>query len=393
MPVSLSGKTDEGTGPDRTDRAGRAAAEPAKWWSWRRGCGRRHAIGVQAEVMPLQRSTHSLVHASEAGLAQLSGALDGHASPETHASVIELVTGVHIDIASAVAELSALRARIAHELRAMGMEPASAGTYPLASSAEPRVFASPRYRAIERSMRSLVHREPTMALHVHVGVPDAEDAIRVMNRLRGNLPILLALSANSPYCNGRDSGFASLRTLIFQGFPRTGPPRLFADYADYVGTVDPLIASGAIVAPSYLWWDVRLQPALGTVEVRAMDVQASVLDTAPLVALIQCLARLELEGAAPPCDIQPELLAENRFLAARDGLDARLIDPFAQRLVPVRALIDDLLVSCTPHAVELNCFPELDGVSELPIVNGADQHRTWPRDVGPAEMVGELGKA
>src|SRR5258708_24743900 len=186
MPVSLSGKTDEGTGPDRTDRAGRAAAEPAKWWSWRSGSGRRYTIGVEEEVMLLERSTHSLVHSSEPVLAQLSGALDGHASPETHASVIELVTGVHIDIGSAVAELSALRARIAHELRAMGMEPASAGTYPLASSADPLVFASPRYRAIQRSMRSLVHRKPTMALHVHVGRPEPDDAIRVIHHPCGN---------------------------------------------------------------------------------------------------------------------------------------------------------------------------------------------------------------
>src|SRR5258708_26224652 len=165
MPVSLSGKTDEGTGPDRTDRAGRAAAEPAKWWSWRSGSGRRYTIGVEEEVMLLERSTHSLVHSSETVLAQLSGALDGHASPETHASVIELVTGVHIDIGSAVAELSALRARIAHELRAMGMEPASAGAYPPASSTEPRVVASPRSRAIKSSQPSLLPPAPTMAPH------------------------------------------------------------------------------------------------------------------------------------------------------------------------------------------------------------------------------------
>src|SRR5258708_12778257 len=160
MPVSLSGKTDEGTGPDRTDRAGRAAAEPAKWWSWRSGSGRRYTIGVEEEVMLLERSTHSLVHSSETVLAQLSGALDGHASPETHASVIELVTGVHIDIGSAVAELSALRARIAHELRAMGMEPASAGTYPPAPSPEPRRFPSPPYLTTHPSLSPLAPPPP-----------------------------------------------------------------------------------------------------------------------------------------------------------------------------------------------------------------------------------------
>jgi carboxylate-amine ligase len=121
--------------------------------------------------------------------------------------------------------------------------------------------------------------------------------------------------------------------VIFQAFPRTGLPRIFESYADYVESVDALIGSGAIPDPSFLWWDVRLQPALGTVEVRVMDAQSTVGDVAALVALIQSLARLELEGDSAAPTPGAEALAENRFLAARDGMNARLIDPNARRLI------------------------------------------------------------
>ena len=146
--------------------------------------------------------------------------------------------------------------------------------------------------------------------------------------------MLLALSANSPFSQGRDSGFASARTVIFQGFPRTGTARRFADYTDYVEAVDPLIASGALPDPSFLWWDVRLQPPLGTVEVRVMDAQSSVADSAPLIALVQSLAPLMLEGEPPNGATAPEILAENRFLAARDGLQAKLDRPREARARP-----------------------------------------------------------
>ena len=265
--------------------------------------------------------------------------------------MIELATGIHPDVDGVVAELASLRNRLAHELGAMGLSVAAAGTHPLTVGIETEVSGAARYRALDDSLRVLARREPTMALHVHVGVPAREDAIRVLNGLRRHIPVLLALSANSPFWQGRDSGFASARTLIFQAFPRAGPPPFFADYADYVETVDALIASGAIPDPSFLWWDVRLQPALGTVEVRVMDAQSRIRDVAPLVALIQSLACLELEGEPSSVVPSAEVLAENRFLAARDGMDARLIDPEAGCLIPVREILDSLLADCRPHAV------------------------------------------
>jgi carboxylate-amine ligase len=215
-----------------------------------------------------------------------------------------------------------------------------------------------------------------MALHVHVGVPAPEDAIRVLNGLRRNAPVLLALSGNSPFWQGRDMGFSSARTVIFQAFPRTGLQRSFDSYRDYVDAVDSLIASGAVPDPGFLWWDVRLQPALGTIEVRVMDAQSTVSEVGPLVALIQSLARLELEGhhsTPAPC---PEALAENRFLAARDGIEARLIDPTTRRLIPAREMLEALLAECRPHAHALGCAGELERVRDLAAATGADRQRS-----------------
>ena len=177
----------------------------------------------------------------------------------------------------------------------LGLEVASAGTHPFTVWHETVVSGGSRYQAVYGSMRELARREPTFGLHVHVGVRDPEDAIALANSLRGHLPMLLALSANSPFWQGRDTGLASARTPLFQAFPRVGIPRAFADYEDYVAAVDLLIRCDAFPEPTFLWWDVRPQPRFGTVEVRIMDAQTTVSETAALAALVQSIARLEIE--------------------------------------------------------------------------------------------------
>ena len=347
------------------------------WARWNGELDQRYTLGVEEEVMLLEPADWSLAQSGDDVLARLSDELSPHTSPETHAAVVELATGIHPDVDGVVAELASLRDRLSRELDAMGLTVAAAGTHPLTVREETEVSGATRYRALDDSLRVLARREPTMALHVHVGVPAPEDAIRLLNGLRHRVPVLLALSANSPFWQGRDSGFASARTVIFQAFPRAGLPRFLADYADYVEAVDALIAPGAIPDPSFLWWDVRLQPALGTVEVRVMDAQSRVREVTPLVALIQSLARLELEG--DPSSVVPsaEVLAENRFLAARDGMDARLIDPAARCLIPVREMLDSLLAECRPHALALGCAGALDEVPRLAAANGADGQRKF----------------
>jgi carboxylate-amine ligase len=339
--------------------------------------------------MLLEPDRWSLAQASDEVLAGLSDELSPHTSPETHASVVELATGIHTDVDGALAELAWLRDRLADELDAMGLSAAAAGTHPLTVRGETRVSGAVRYRDLEDSLRVLARREPTMALHVHVGVPAPEEALRVLNGLRLLVPVLSALSANSPFWQGRDSGFASARAVIFEAFPRTGLPPRFATYAEHVEAVDVLIASGAVSDASFFWWDVRLQPTLGTVEVRVMDAQTTLTEVAALVALIQSLARLALERETSPLLPSAQVLAENRFLAARDGMDARLIDPAARSLVPVRETLEALLDECRPHAVALGCASALDQVRRLGAATGADRQRALAAEVPGLEQIVE----
>ena len=235
-------------------------------------------------------------------------------------------------------ELGALRRELDYTLKPLSMRAASAGTHPFAVWQEIVISAGERYQFVYGSMRELARREPTFGLHVHVGVPDAEQAIHAANRLRTELPLLLALSVNSPFWQGRDTGLASARTPLFQAFPRVGVPRAFHGYDEYVESVDVLIRSDAVPEPTFLWWDVRPQPRFGTVEVRIMDAQTTLADTAAIAALVQSIVRLEVEEGAKTYDlgIPPEVLNENRFLAARDGIDAELIAHELDQRLPAR---------------------------------------------------------
>jgi glutamate---cysteine ligase / carboxylate-amine ligase len=358
-------------------RGGCECAAYPLWARWNDELDLRYSLGVEEELMLLQPDRWSLAQSSDEVLASISDELSPHASPENHAAVVELATGIHPDVDGAVVELARLRNRLACELETMGLTAAAAGTHPLTVWEDTKVSGAVRYRDLGDSLRVLARREPTMALHVHIGVPDPEDAIRLLNGLRYRIPVLLALSANSPFWQGRDSGFASARTLLFQAFPRTRLPRVFDSYDDYVQAVDGLIASTAVPGPSFVWWDVRLQPALGTVEVRVMDAQSTVREVAPHVALIQSLACLELEGDSSPAMPGADVLAENRFLAARDGMDARLIDPISRSLIEVRETLDALLAECRPHALALGCVEALDRGRWLAADTGADRQRAF----------------
>jgi carboxylate-amine ligase len=336
-----------------------------RWAAWQPSVP--YTVGLEEEVMLLDPEDWSLAQRSDDVLPHLPPGLTEHVSAETHQGAIELATDPHQTVGEAIAQLDELRAWLADELAAQGLAVAAAGTHPFALWSETRVSPASRYQVILRTMADLARREPTFALHVHVGVPDPESAIRLLNRLRAHVPLLLALSANSPFWQGRATGLASTRTPVFGGFPRTGLPRRFHSYEDWVATVDTLLRCGAFPEPTFLWWDVRPQPALGTVEVRVMDAQTDLRATAALVALVQSLGRLEIEEgyAAESLVAADELLAENRFLAARDGIEADLLDPAAGLRRPARAQLRAVLDAARPHADQLGCRSELEGVARL----------------------------
>jgi glutamate---cysteine ligase / carboxylate-amine ligase len=344
------------------------------WATWSaEGAPCDFTLGVEEEIMLLDPAGWSLAQEIDRVLPALEPELGSHVTAETHKSALELRSRVHKSVAGVAAELGDLRGALDAQLRTLGLRAAASGTHPFAVWQETRVSTGPRYQRVYDSMRELARREPTFALHVHVGVASADAAVELMNRMRGYVPLLLALSGNSPYWQGRDTGLASARTPLFQAFPRVGIPRAFRDYADWVEAVDVLLRCEAFEEPTFLWWDVRPQPRFGTVEVRILDVQSTVSETVGLTALVQCIARLELVDSFMPREVldRPELLEENRFIATRDGMDARLLDPVSERLVPARLQLDLLLEACLPHAQALGCVDELASVRSLAEGTGA----------------------
>jgi glutamate---cysteine ligase / carboxylate-amine ligase len=365
------------------------------WTTWRGGpWSSQFTVGIEEELMLLDPRDGSLAFRSDAVVADLPAALTGRVSLETHAAVVEVATGVHRRVADAAIELANRRAQLAGALAAQGLQAAVAGTHPSAVWSDTVVSSHPRFRDIGESMRVLARREPTMALHVHVGIASANAAVRVLNGLRAHLPLLLALSANSPFWQGRDTGFASTRTVLFQAFPRSGVPRPYRGYRDWAGAIAPLIRSGAIADPSFIWWDVRLQPRYGTVEVRIMDGQTAVEDVAALAALIQSLARLVLDRPYSAGDEWPagEVIAENRFLAARDGMDARLIEVDAGQRIPAVVQLERLVDACLPHAEALGCTRELASLRGLAADNGAARQLAHSRQSGLRGVTAELAR-
>ncbi len=351
---------------------------------------RPFSVGLEEEVMLLAPDHDwALAQRSDDVLPALSPELAEHVSAETHSSVIELATFPHPDVESVAEQAGRLRARLADELGPMGLRAACAGTHPRAVWTEIVVSAGDRYQEVHAAMRELARREPTLGLHVHIGVDDPEAAISLHNRLRAHLPLLLALSANSPFWQGRDTGLASARTPIFQAFPRVGIPREFDDYQDYVETVDRLLRCGAFPDPTYLWWDIRPQPRFGTVEVRIMDVQLNPTDTRALVALVQSIAYLELEEGYHSSDLAggAEVLAENRFLASRDGMQARLIDAVNEEQVPALTAVGRLIDATRPYAEVLGCVEALESVAALARETGASRQRQVRDDCGAMASV------
>jgi carboxylate-amine ligase len=352
-------------------------------------------VGLEEEVMLLDPDGWALAYRLDDLLPVLSEGLTAKLSAETHACTLELAGGIHTGAHAAVRELFALRTKLAEELTPLGLRAAAAGTHPFAQGEETEVSGGARYQLVYAKMRELARREPTFALHVHVGVPDPELAILAADRLRAHLPLILAVSGNSPYWRGRDSGMASFRTPLFQGFPRSGIPRRFGSYGAYVEAVDVMLRANVFPEPTFIWWDVRVQPRFGTVEVRIADAQTTVAESAPITALIQALVRLEAtEGYAPPALVgAQEVLEENRFIAARDGMDARLIDVRTASQVPVREQVEELLSVCEPHADDLGSRAELDELRKLMESPGAVRQRATVGEVGLSGLVGWLASS
>jgi carboxylate-amine ligase len=327
--------------------------------------GPSFTIGIEEELMIVDGETYNLVNAIESLLEETS---EGEIKPELMESVLEISTNPCRNTVEAGAQLRALRSQVRSKAAERGLHIGSAGTHPFAMWEDQRIVARPRYRDLISALRFVARQELIFGLHVHVGIEGAERAIHVANGLRVHLPILLALSANSPFWRADPTGLASTRMPVFRAFPRVGIPPRWKDWADYDRQITFMVEAGVIEDYTYLWWDVRPHPNLGTVEVRVCDAQTRMEHTLGLAALIQAMVKelaehfdagKRLSGYSWP------MLDENRWLAARHGLEADLVDLPAARRIATKDLARRLLDRLRPHAEELGSADAFEGLEDI----------------------------
>ena len=321
------------------------------------GSGEPFSVGVEEELFLVDPISGHQANASAAVLDRL-GPVRGSVERELHACQMELITDICRSADEAAGVLRGLRRAVLKT----GAGLLGSGTHPSAIEGEAEITDKERYERIRELLGDAV-ATPVGGLHIHIGMPDADTAIRVFNGLRRYLPLLQALAANSPFRHGRDTGLASAREVTIRGWPRSGVPRAMRDFADFSASARLLARAADVEDYTWFWWKLRPHPRLGTVEVRALDVQASLEDTAALVALTHCLARHAAEAAAEP-DPPADVLDEGVFRAARFGVSARLPDAEG-RLRPVDELLQEALGLARPYAHELHCADELDALPAL----------------------------
>jgi carboxylate-amine ligase len=328
--------------------------------------GPRYTVGIEEELMILDSSSLDLVSAIESILGE--DPPSGEIKPEFLESVLEIATAPCPDVPTVGAELVSLRELARDRAHARHLEIGAAGTHPFARWEDQRVVSDDRYRGLIRSLGFVARQELVFGMHVHVGMADPEEAVYVASGLRPYIPLLIALAANSPLWRGEPTGLMSSRVPIFRAFPRVGLPPRFENWADFERRVETLTDSGAIEDYTFLWYDVRPHPRLGTIEIRAMDSQTRVEHTIALSAFVISLVKLlteEFGSGAPSPDPPWEVLDENRWMAARHGLEAELIEDGSVERRGVRELTASVLERLTPHAQELRCESELGGIQDL----------------------------
>jgi carboxylate-amine ligase len=334
------------------------------------------SLGVEEELL-LVDAQGELTCAAEEVLENVAGTpIAERVSAEIFTEQIELKTKICRDPGEVLGQLGELRRAVAEA----GFVLLACGLHPTAAADEAVLIDKPRYEVVQKDLGSLL-RTPPCGLHVHVGAPDPEAAIGLANAFRLYLPALQALSANSPFQAGVDSGHASARTQIVRSYPRFQVPRHFRDYAHFLEVADQLVAAAGVDDYTYIWWDVRPHPRLGTVEVRAVDVATEPHTSAAIAGLIQAIAAKELDQPTLS-PLHREALEESYFQAASHGLEAEILFD-SERPGPAREVAARVLETIRPYARELGTEEAVEEIERiLREGNGADEQRRIERQDG-----------
>jgi carboxylate-amine ligase len=327
-------------------------------------------VGVEEEFSILDPETLELAPRFEElrDAAASDALLQEHITGELISSEIEIISGVGTDLHDALARQRDRRRRLFELAASKSAALGATGTHPWADYRKQSIIDTEHYRRVEEGLKYVAWRNNTFSMHVHLGVRDIDRAVRVCDRLRPVLPLLLAISANSPFLDGRDSGLHSARTQSFtKSFPRCGVPDEFGSWEAYRDYIEFLFHTRSIVEFTQVWWSVRPHFSFGTVELRICDAQATAQESDALAALaVACIAQAarDVDEGLPSTELAPRLIEENMWRAIRFGLDGRLIELDRAREYPAREAIERLLIWTAPVRAEMAiepAFPERNG--------------------------------
>jgi carboxylate-amine ligase len=326
------------------------------------GAERPYSVGVEEELFLVDPVSGAQINSS-AAVVERVGEIDATIERELHACQVELISPVSESATQAVQSLAAMRQAVV----GIGAGLLGAGTHPGAPEGSAEITDKDRYARIRELLGDAV-LTPVGGLHVHVGMASADAAVRAYNGLREHLPLLQALSANSPYRHGRDTGLASAREMTLRGWPRSGVPRALDSFEDFRELARMMTRAAGVADYTWFWWKLRPHPRLGTVEVRALDAQAQLADTTALAALVHCLAHHHSERTLDDPS-PPEIIEEGLFRAARYGVEAELPGRSGEP-EPLRDVLARTLDLCADSAAALGCGAELDGLQTLVAAGG-----------------------
>ncbi|MEY2439636.1 MAG: glutamate---cysteine ligase / carboxylate-amine ligase [Verrucomicrobiota bacterium] len=327
-----------------------------------------YTLGIEEEFAIVDPETRELRSHIQEILEGGKVTLKEQIKPEMHQSVVELGTEICQSVSDARTHVIELRSKLADLAGRSGLRIASAGTHPFSHWRDQLITQGERYQEIVKDMQQLARANLIFGLHVHVGIPDRESAIHVMNQARYFLPHIYALSVNSPFWVGQDTGLKGYRLKVFERFPRTGIPDAFESLSEYEDYCKLLVKTGCVDNAKKIWWDIRLHPFFDTLEVRVCDAQSRVDDTVAIAALIQAvvvkLFKLFRQNITFRV-YRRRLLDENRWRASRYGIGGKLIDFGREAEVETRSLLNELLSFVSTEVGELGSEKEMAHIERI----------------------------
>ncbi|PIP03334.1 MAG: hypothetical protein COW18_08375 [Zetaproteobacteria bacterium CG12_big_fil_rev_8_21_14_0_65_54_13] len=329
-------------------------------------------LGVEMEWMTVDTGSGEQIPAAPAVFAAVGET--ARIKPELFTSTVEINTDIHRSTTAAVDQLQTLYDQVTAILSEQHAALLSAGTHPVSHWRDQQVTDNERYARLLDRLQWMARRFNIFGIHVHVGMPDGDTCIRAMNQLLPVMPVFLAISANSPFWQGEDTGLAASRIKVFEGLSQGGMPFYFENWRDFEHCAGRLQATGSIDSVRDIWWEMRPHPDFGTLEVRIGDMPGSCADTTAYIAYVRAEAMAAMHTEAVP-RVHPSLIRENRWRASRYGMHGTMIDPFTERLMPVLDWLEIRLDALAASGIEQ---------SELELVAGRLEH--WRKHAGGASM-------